>query len=105
MRIWVEVVKEKAPIPFGQQERKKLKVILEGKERRKQGHYYVTIPPNLSSDAPLSNKALLDDLLGALPSLRIIYLTSGQGAEILVLDEYELWESIRAFLLMLRDIK
>ena len=105
MRIWVEIVKEKAPIPFGQQERTKLKVILKGKERRKQGHYYVTIPPNMSSDAPLSNKTLLDNLLRTLPSLRIIYLTSGQSAGILVLDEYELWESIRAFLLMLRDTK
>lgn len=74
---------------------------LAGRERRKESHYYITVPPG-RNDSPLS-EALLQNLLTALPSLRIIYIGGGQGEGLLLLDEYELWESIQAFLLMLRD--
>lgn len=101
-RIWVEVMKSEAPIAFGPTEQKQLKSKLAGRERRKESHYYITVPPE-SANSPLSDKALLKSLLQALPSLRVIYIGSQQGEGILLLDEYELWESIEAFLLMLRD--
>jgi hypothetical protein len=80
----------------------KLKPKLEGRERRKQGHYYITIPSKHDS-SPLSDKALLKSLLEAVPSLRVIYIGSGQGEGILLLEEDSLWESIEEFLLMLRN--
>ncbi|MFO1434786.1 MAG: hypothetical protein U1F76_32680 [Candidatus Competibacteraceae bacterium] len=101
--IWVEVMKSEAPLPFGPTQQKQLRAKLAGRERRKESHYYITVPPE-HDGSPLSDKTLLKRLLEALPSLRIIYIGSGQGEGILLLDEYELWESIQAFLLMLRDL-
>ena len=100
--IWVEVMKGEAPIPFGLIEINKLKAILKTRERRKESHYYITVPPE-HDVSPLSDQTLLRNLLEALPSLRVIYIGSGQGGEILLLDEYELWASIQELLLMLRD--
>ena len=82
--------------------KKKLKPKLAGRERRKEGHHYITIPSKHTS-SPLSDKVLLKSLLQALPSLRVIYIGAGQGGGILLLEEDTLWESIEEFLLMLRD--
>jgi len=101
--IWVEVRKSEAPIPFGPKERNQLQAMLKGRQKRKQSHYYITIPSQ-DDGSPLSDKALLRRLLEVLPSLRIMYIGSGQGEGILLLNEYDLWESILAFLEMLRDL-
>jgi hypothetical protein len=103
-RIWIEVMKSTAPIPFSPRERKQLRATLAGRERRKENHYYITVTLDPLSSSPLASKVLLQELLDALPSLRVIYIGSEQGEGILLMDEYELWESIKAFLLMLRDI-
>lgn len=101
-RIWVAArIEGEAPNDL-EPLKKKLKPKLEGRERRKEGHYYITIPSNKDSSL-LSDKILLKSLLEAVPSLRVIYLGSGQGEGILLLEEDSLWESIEAFLLMLRD--
>ena len=101
-RIWVAAkIEGEAPNDL-EQLKKKLKPKLEGRERRKQGHYYITIPSKRSS-SPLSDEVLLKNLLAAIPSLRVIYIGSGQGEGILLLEEDKLWESIEEFLLMLRD--
>ncbi len=99
--IWVEVMKKPPPLPFGPTEQNMLKGILARRERSKESHYYITVPPG-RDDSPLSDQALLQNLLKALPSLRIIYISGGQGEGLLLLDEYELWASIHDFLLMLR---
>lgn len=102
-RIWVVVTGfESPPHPFGEQEQKRLQAKLSARERRKESYNYITVSSGQSS-SPLVDGALLTRLLQALPSLSIIYFGGAQGEEILLLDEYDLWESIEAFLLMLRD--
>ncbi len=101
-RIWVAAkIEGEAPNDL-EQLKKKLKPKLEGRERRKEGHYYITIPSK-RDNSPLSDEYLLKSLLEAMPPLRVIYIGSGQGDRILLLEEDSLWESIEAFLLMLRD--
>jgi hypothetical protein len=102
-RIWVEVMKSEAPVPFGQREQKQLQAWLVRSGKFEKSHYYITVPPGHHS-SPLADKELLSRLLQVLPSLHVIYIGSEQGGTILLLDEYELWASIRAFLLMLRDL-
>ncbi len=101
-RIWVAAkIEGEAPNDL-EQLKKKLKPKLEGRERRKEGHYYITIPSK-RDNSPLSDEDLLKSLLEAMPPLRVIYIGSGQGDRILLLEEDSLWEAIEAFLLMLRD--
>ena len=100
--IWVAAkIEGEAPNDLVQL-KKNLKPKLEGRERRKQGHYYITVPSK-GDGFPLSDTMLLKSLLVAIPSLRVIYIGSGQDDGILLLEEDSLWESIEAFLLMLRD--
>jgi hypothetical protein len=102
-RIWVATkIEGEAPNDL-EQLKKKLKPKLEGRERRKEGHYYITIPSN-RKHSPLSDKQLLKSVIDAVPPLRVIYLGSGQSEGILLMEEDSLWESIEAFLTMLRDI-
>lgn len=102
-RIWVEVMKSEAPVPFGQREQKQLQAWLARSGKFEKSHYYITVPPGHHS-SPLADKELLNRLLQALPSLHVIYIGGEQSGTILLLDEYDLWASIRAFLLMLRDL-
>lgn len=101
-RIWVAAKIEGEAPNHLEQLKKKLKPKLEGRERRKQGHYYITVPSKRDG-FPLSDTMLLKSLLAAIPSLRVIYIGGGQDDGILLLEEDSLWESIEAFLLMLRD--
>jgi len=101
-RIWVEVRKSEAPTPFGPREQKQLQAWLAGCERRREGHYYITVPAEHSS-SPLADRTLLQRLLQAAPALRVIYIGTEQGGGLLILDEFELWASIEAFLLMLES--
>jgi hypothetical protein len=101
-RIWVATkIEGEAPNDLEQLKRK-LKPKLEGRERRKEGHYYITIPSD-RQHSPLADKELLKSVVDAVPPLRVIYLGSGQSDGILLMEEDSLWESIEAFLLMLRD--
>jgi hypothetical protein len=101
-RIWVATkIEGEAPNDLEQLKRK-LKPKLEGRERRKEGHYYITIPSD-RQHSPLADKQLLKSIIDAVPPLRVIYLGSGQSEGILLMEEDSLWESIEAFLLMLRD--
>ncbi len=101
-RIWVEVRKSEAPTPFGSREQRQLQAWLAGCERRREGHYYITVPAEHSS-SPLADRTLLQRLLQAVPALRVIYIGTEQGGGLLILDEFELWASIEAFLLMLES--
>lgn len=101
-RIWVEVERSEAPSPFGPNEQRHLQAKLAGRERRDKMHHYVTVRPARDS-SPLADRDLLQSLLQALPSLRVIYIGREQGGGILLLDEYALLDSIEAFLRMLQD--
>jgi hypothetical protein len=58
-RIWVEVMQtEVAPVSFGEPEHKRLEARLRGRERRKESHYYVTVPAT-HTHSPLADHALL----------------------------------------------
>lgn len=100
--IWVAAKIEGEAPNHLEQLKKKLKPKLEGRERRRQGHYYITVPSK-GDGFPRSDTMLLKSLLAAIPSLRVIYIGGGQDDGILLLEEDSLWESIEAFLLMLRD--
>jgi hypothetical protein len=101
-RIWVVVRKSEAPVPFDLKEQNRLQAWLSGCERRREGHYYITVPADHHS-SPLADRSLLQRLLQALPALRVIYIGNEQGGGILVLNEYDLEASIEAFLLMLES--
>jgi hypothetical protein len=101
--IWVKVMEtEMAPVPFGEQAQKRLRAVLDSRERRKQSHYYFTVPP-AHQYSPLGDRTLLTCLRQVLPSLRCMYIVGDQGEGLLCIDEDDLWASIAEFLLMLRD--
>jgi hypothetical protein len=97
-RIWVEVMKSPPPIPFEEREQKRLKFRLDSRDRLKESHHYITVLPE-HSNSPLTDALLLQELLKILPSLRVIYARSKEGAGVLLLDEYELLDSIEIFLM------
>jgi Trypsin-like peptidase domain len=102
-RIWMHVMTTSAPLlHFGEQEQSKLRSTLRARERRKENHYYITVPPH-HDHAPLANRDLLRLLLERLPELRVMYLGGAQGGGLLLLEEDDLWTAVRDFLLILRD--
>lgn len=96
-RIWVELEKSEPPsdkLP------ERLRAKLEGGERRKEHHFYITIPQTTRECSAFTDPDLLRTLLKALPSLRIFSIGTAQGTRFMFkeADEYSIEESIGAFL-------
>lgn len=92
--IWRQLFPTDQGVPdkIEDQQVSRLRARLLGEERRSTRRFYVTGETNQQD-----RLALLQDLSSMLPGLPIVYLSSDEAEGILVLDEYELWDSIYAF--------
>lgn len=99
-RIWVELEKSKPP---SEKLQERLKAKLDGRERRKQCHFYITIPQTVQEYSVFSDPQLLRSLMIALPSLRVFSIGITQEARLMFkeADEYAFEDSIGEFLCLL----
>lgn len=102
-RIWMELEKSEPP---SEKLPERLRAKLEGRERRKECHFYITVPRTMREYSALADPNLLRVLLKTLPSLRVFSIGTTQGDTSFMFKgahEYRLEESIGAFLDLWRN--